>query len=119
MLTHHDSTAKPTGEEGLSSERNTHERPGINLRSVRRHLLNGCELEEIESLKVNGKLTCRMNFTGENLTQLQLAYFQGKAQANLFEFRRAYSQLSSLVQKGKKKFRNQLKQQVQKKGGEA
>lgn len=82
------------------------------------YLLNGCELEAIEGLRVNGKLTCRMNFTGENLTQLQLSYLQGQAGANLFEFRRTYSQLSALVLKAKKKFRNQLKQESQKKGGE-
>jgi len=82
------------------------------------YLLNGCELEAIEGLRVNSKLTCRMNFTGENLTRLQLSYLQGQAGANLFEFRRTYSQLSSLVLKAKKKFRNQLKQEVQKKGGE-
>ena len=82
------------------------------------YLLNGCELEAIEGLRVNGKLTCRMNFTGEKLTQLQLSYLQGQAGANLFEFRRTYSQLSALVLKAKKKFRNQLKQESQKKGGE-
>ena len=83
------------------------------------YLLNGCELEAIEGLKVNGAITCRLTFSGDELNRLQLSYLQGQAGANLFEFRRAYSQLSSLVLKAKKKFRNQLKQEVQKKGGEA
>ena len=82
------------------------------------YLLNGCELEAIEGLKVNGAITCRLTFSGDELNRLQLSYLQGQADANLFEFRRAYSQLSSLVLKAKKKFRNQLKQEVQKKGGE-
>ena len=82
------------------------------------YLLNGCELEAIEGLKVNGAITCRLTFSGDELNRLQLSYLQGQAGANLFEFRRAYSQLSSLVLKAKKKFRNQLKQEVQKKGGE-
>ena len=82
------------------------------------YLLNGCELEAIEGLKVNGAITCRLTFSGDELNRLQLSYLQGQAGANLFEFRRAYSQLSSLVQKAKKKFRNQLKQESQKKGGE-
>ena len=83
------------------------------------YLLNGCELEAIEGLKVNGAITCRLTFSGDELNRLQLSYLQGQAGANLFEFRRAYSQLSSLVLKAKKKFRNQLKQEVQQKGGEA
>ena len=83
------------------------------------YLLNGCELEAIEGLKVNGAITCRLTLSGDELNRLQLSYLQGQAGANLFEFRRAYSQLSSLVLKAKKKFRNQLKQEVQKKGGEA
>ncbi len=82
------------------------------------YLLNGCELEAIEGLKVNGAITCRLTLSGDELNRLQLSYLQGQAGANLFEFRRAYSQLSSLVLKAKKKFRNQLKQEVQKKGGE-
>jgi len=80
------------------------------------YLLGGCELEAIEGLKVNGTLTCRMSFTGEKLVQLQLSYLNGQASANLFEFRRTYSQLSSLVLKAKKKLRNQLKQGIQQGG---
>ena len=77
------------------------------------YLLNGCELEAIEGLKVNGSVTCRLTVTGANLAHLQYEYLQGKAAANLFQFRRAYSQLSFLVQKAKKKFKNQLKQESQ------
>ena len=61
------------------------------------YLLGGCELEAIEGVKVNGALTCRMSFTGENLAQLQLSYLNGQASANLFEFRRTYSHLSSQI----------------------
>ncbi len=75
------------------------------------YLLNDCELEAIEGLRVNGKLTCRLSFTGQGLEALQLTYLQGRATANLFQFRRSYSQLSSLVHKAKKKFRSQLKAQ--------
>ena len=75
------------------------------------YLLNGCELEAIEGIKVNGTITCRLTVTGGNLAHLQYEYLQGQAAANLFQFRRAYSQLSSLVQKARKKFRNQLKQE--------
>ncbi len=85
------------------------------------YLLGSCELDAIEGRKLNGEITCRMSFTGENLAQLQLSYLNGQASANLFEFRRTYSQLSSLVLRAKKKFKNQLKQQEspQQQGGEA
>ncbi len=79
------------------------------------YLLNGCELEAIEGLKVNGSVTCRLTLSAVNLNTLQLTYLQGQAEANLFRFRRTYGQLSALVQKAKKKFKNELKQQ----GGEA
>ena len=82
------------------------------------YLLNGCELEAIEGLKVNGSITCRLTFSGDNLNTLQLNYLQGQAEANLFGFRRTYSQLSSLVLKAKKKFKNQLKQEAQHRGCE-
>ena len=86
------------------------------------YLLGGSELEAIEGLKVNGSITCRLAFSGDNLNTLQLTCLQGQAQANLFQFRRTYSQLSALVQKAKKKFKNQLKQEAQqsprKEGGE-
>lgn len=81
------------------------------------YLLNGCELEAIEGLKVNGSVTCRMSFSGVNLNTLQLTYLHGRAEANLFRFRRTYSQLSALVQKAKKKLKSRLKQQRE--GGEA
>jgi len=77
------------------------------------YLLGGCELEAIEGVKVNGAITCRLAFSGENLNTLQLTYLQGQASANLFQFRRTYSQLSALLQKAKKKFKNQLKQEAQ------
>jgi hypothetical protein len=74
------------------------------------YLLNGCELEAIEGMNVAGELTCRMSSTGRRLEALQLVYLQGRSEANLFEFRRTYGQLSALVLRAKKKFKNQLKQ---------
>lgn len=75
------------------------------------YLLNGCELEAIEGLKINGALTCQLTVTGANLAHLQYKYLQGQAQANLFQFRRTYSHLNALVQKAKKKFKSQLNQE--------
>jgi hypothetical protein len=76
------------------------------------YLLNGCELEAIEGLKLNGELTCRMSFSGVKLNSLQLTYLQGEAAANLFVFRRTYSQLASLVGKAKRKLKSELKAQI-------
>ena len=73
------------------------------------YLLHGCELETIEALKVDGRLLCRMTFSGLELAHLQVTYLQGSAEANLFRFRRAYSQLSSAVLKAKRKAQNRLK----------
>ena len=75
------------------------------------YLLNGCELEAIEGLRVNGAVTCRLTFSGESLNALQLCYLRGEAEANLFRFRRTYSHLTALVQKAKKKFQRELKEQ--------
>ena len=72
------------------------------------YLLGGCELEAIEGLKLNGSITCRLSFSGHNLEMLQLTYLQGSAEANLFRFRRTYTHLTSLVQKAKKKAKNEL-----------
>jgi hypothetical protein len=81
------------------------------------YLLNGCELEAIEGLKVNGQLSCRMSFSGSELAVLQLTYLQGEATANLFAFRRTYSQLASLVGKAKRKLKSELNEQKQQGGG--
>ena len=77
------------------------------------YLLNGCELEAIEGLKVNGSVTCRLTLSGVDLNALQITYLEGRAEANLFRFRRTYGQLSALVQKAKRKFRNRLKERRQ------
>lgn len=82
------------------------------------YLLNDCELEAIEGLKLGGELTCRMSFSGPEIEALQLVYLQGRPVANLFAFRRAYGQLSSLILRARKKFKNQLKQEAQERAGE-
>lgn len=74
------------------------------------YLLNGCELSGIECIKINGKITCRLSFRGEEITGLQLQYFHGKAQANLFDFRRTFGQVYALVNSEKKKAKRQTMQ---------
>lgn len=71
-------------------------------------LLTGCELEAIEGVRVNGKITCRLSFRGPEIFRLQMQFFQGTAAVNLLEFRRAYGQVNALVRSAKKKAKAQL-----------
>ena len=72
------------------------------------YLLTGCELEAIEGVRVNGKITCRLSFRSPKIPHLQMEYFQGRAAVNLFQFRRAYGQVNALVRSAKKKAKAQL-----------
>ena len=72
------------------------------------YLLTGCELEGIEGMRVNGKITCRLSFRSPKIPQLQMDYFQGGAEVNLLQFRRAYGQINALVRSAKKKAKAQL-----------
>ena len=73
------------------------------------YLIHGCEITAVEGVKIDGRLACRLTVEGENLPELQLCYLQGKAQANLFVFRRTYGHLNVLVQKAKRRFRRELR----------
>ena len=81
------------------------------------YLLNGCSLTAIEGRMLNGKISCEFTFEGDNVIAYQLSYFQSKAEVNLFQFRRAYGQMSSYVHNARKKFKNE-KRQEQLSGGE-
>lgn len=72
------------------------------------YLLTGCELEAIDGVRVNGKITCRLSFRGPEILRLQMEYFQGRAAVNLLQFRRAYGQVNALVRSAKKKAKAQL-----------
>jgi hypothetical protein len=77
------------------------------------YLLSGCALLGIEAERINGTLTCRLTFSGENLAALQSEYFSGKARVLLFPFRRSLGQVNALVYSAKKKARNRLREQEQ------
>ena len=72
------------------------------------YLLAGCELESIEGLRINGKITCRFSFRSPRIPQLQMEYFHGGAEVNLLQFRRAYGQINALVRSAKKKAKAEL-----------
>jgi len=75
------------------------------------YLLNGCELVDIEGKKVNGKIICSCILTGESISELQLSYLNGKAEANILNLRRMVGQVSAWVHAAKKKIKTQLLQQ--------
>jgi len=79
------------------------------------YVLNGCKLEIIEGVPVNGKISCLLKFTGEDIARLQIEYFQGKAIVNLFAFRRTYSQVNSWINTAKKQLKHELLVKEQKK----
>ena len=84
------------------------------------YLIKGAELVEIESRTVNGRISCELTFAKPNIIQLQIDYYQGKAEANLIELRRVFGQLHAWVHTAKKKFKNKLKTQeeyAQEQGG--
>lgn len=76
-------------------------------------LLSGCELTGIECIPTGGALSCRLSFQGTNLESLVQAWWDKKAQANLWSFRSAYSQINSYVHQAKKSF-----DQASRRGGE-
>jgi len=81
------------------------------------YLLNGCEVVDIAGVKVNGKIICNCIITGDNISELQLAYLNGKAEANILSLRRMVGQVSAWVHTAKKKIKNQLIQQPPEPGG--
>jgi hypothetical protein len=83
------------------------------------YILRGCTLVVVEGIPVNGKINCRLKFTGEDILKIQAEYFSGKASVNLFEFRRTYSQVCSWIQQAKKQLKHQLQHAHAAQGGEA
>ena len=69
------------------------------------YLVNNCSIESIQCLPVNGRTACQFSFTGEHLGGLQINYFQGNAEVNLLQFRRAYGQINSYAYEAKKKWK--------------
>ena len=82
------------------------------------YLLGGCELLGIEATRVNGGVSCRLSFSGAQLSELQAEYFAGRAKVPLFPFRRMYGQVNALVYSAKKKAKGQLRQAAAE-GGES
>lgn len=72
------------------------------------YLVNGCELVEITATPAGKEMRCRMSFSGESIEHLQVSYLHGHAAANLFQFRRAYNELSAALIRAKKQAKHEL-----------
>ena len=73
------------------------------------YLVHGCDLESIEGTLIGGEIICRMTFSGAELEHLQTTYLHGQAEINLFQFRRAYRELTTTVMRTKKKAKELLR----------
>lgn len=70
------------------------------------YYLNGCRIETIQCLEVAAKKPqCFFTFHGANVTALQLAYVRQEATVNVWQFRKAYAELTDLVADAKKRYR--------------
>ena len=81
------------------------------------YILRECTLLAVEGAPINGKISCRLKFTGPGILEKQAEYFSGKASVNLFEFRRTYQQVCAWIKQAKKQINHQLTQQKQTVGG--
>lgn len=65
-------------------------------------VLKGCSLAAVECIPTGGSVSCRMTFSGDNLSSAQDEYFSHAAVVNLYAFRSAYNQVNSYVHQAKK-----------------
>ena len=75
------------------------------------YLLNGARIDAIEGLPVNKDFACQITLKGEDLLSKQGLYLQGNAEVNLFQFRRAYSQVLSCLSEAKRSIKKQLSEE--------
>ena len=71
-------------------------------------LYQGANIILVEPFIENKKLMCAFTFTGEKLLQSQNDYYNAKAEVNLWEFRRSFNRINSLIGTARKEFREQL-----------
>lgn len=67
-------------------------------------ILSGCSLERVSCILISKTLSCRFDFSGENIEELLEQFRSRKAVVNLFSFRTSYSQINSYVHEAKKSY---------------
>ena len=68
-------------------------------------LTQGANILNVEALHENSKLICAFTFSGENLLKAQNEYYNARAQVNLWEFRRCFNRINSLIGTARKEFK--------------
>ena len=67
----------------------------------------------VEVFPENKRLVCRFTFTGTDLLTAQNKYYNGKAEVNVWEFRRCFSRINALIGTARKEY-NQKDASLQK-----
>lgn len=89
------------------------------------YLMQGCELTGVECIPAGTGTSCKIRFRGERFTALERAWYDKAARVNLWDFRTAYSEISSHVQNAKRSYersrkcRQRLQDSIDTEGGEA
>jgi hypothetical protein len=69
------------------------------------YLTLGADVENVELLKENNRFVCKFTLSGDDLLTAQNNYFNAKALVNLWDFRRCYNRISSLIGTARKEVR--------------
>ena len=69
------------------------------------YLIEGFKLEKVEIVNQNRKEMGKFTLSGEGIQKAQIVYLNGEAAVNVMEFRRTYSQLTTLVGQAKREVR--------------
>jgi hypothetical protein len=77
------------------------------------------ELVEVKCVPVSSALVCRFTFRGKDLGECIEMLRTRNAVANIFYFRNAYSQVTTLMHEAKKSYDRDRKAQKKQAGGEA
>jgi hypothetical protein len=72
-------------------------------------VLSGCSLERVTCIPISKTLSCRFDFSGENIEELLEQFRSRKAVVNLFSFRTSYSQINSYVHEAKKSYEREMR----------
>lgn len=72
-------------------------------------ILSGCSLERVSCIPISRTLSCRFDFSGENIGELLELFRTRKAVVNLFAFRTSYSQVNSYVHEAKKSYEREMR----------
>ena len=72
-------------------------------------ILSGCSLERVSCIPISKTISCRFDFSGENIGELLELFRSRKAVVNLFAFRTSYSQVNSYVHEAKKSYEREMR----------